>query len=131
MSIYLSAVSGSRDLEGSAIDKAITAMAIRLTQLRGALKGSNDVTIDLTLMLPGKTQKPDFDGMRMTRFSSDERALYIESAVPQQMLHSQHAERYVSALIQDAIDNAVLYFDEQGVPFEGNQWHEILHAKIQ
>ena len=125
MRIYLSTVCGSRDLDGSPIDKAISAMAVRLTQTRKALKNNAGVSIDLTLMLPGKTQKPDFEGMRMTNYSSADGVLYIESAVPEQMLHSEHAEQYVSALVQDAVDNAVEFFSEQGVEFVSEEWQRV------
>ena len=126
MSIYLNAVTGSRELDGCAIDKAITAMAIRLTQLRKALKNNAGATIDLTLLLPGKNTQPDFEGMRMTGFSSADGVLYIESAVPQKMLHSEHAERYVSALVQDAVANASDFFAEQGMEFASAQWQGVL-----
>ena len=128
MSIYLSAIFGSRDLDGSAIDKAISAMAIHLTQIRNAMKINTVASIDLTLMLPGKTHQPDFEGMRMPRFSSADSVLYIESAVPEHMLHSEQAERYVSALVQDAVENAADFFAEQGLPFDSTLLQKIFPA---
>ncbi len=47
MSIYLSAVADSRELEGIAMDKAITNMAICLTQIRKALNNNSDNSVDL------------------------------------------------------------------------------------
>lgn len=128
MSVYLNAVTGSRELEGSAIDKAIMAMGVRLTQARKTLGNDGGVSIDLTLLLPGKTHQPDFKGMRMTRFSSTEGVLYIESAVPEKMLHSEQAGLYVSALLQDALDNAADYFSTQGLPFPHVQWQSLLQS---
>ncbi len=118
MSIYLNAITGSRELEGSSIDKAITAMAIRLSKYRNSLDTQPAMAIDLTVMLPGKNCTPDFEGMRMTRFSPDEGLLYMESAIPAKMLHSANAEQYLSALLEDAIDNAQEFFVEQGVSFD-------------
>ncbi|MCL7422354.1 MAG: hypothetical protein M8364_15795 [Methylobacter sp.] len=126
MSIYLNAVIGSRELEGSAIDKAIMTMALRLAKARKTLGNNGGVAVDLTLLLPGKTHKPDFKGMRMTRFSSTEGVLYIESAVPEKMLHSEQAELYVSALLQDAVDNAADYFSDRGLAFSHAQWQSLL-----
>jgi len=126
VNIYLSVVSASRDLEGSAIDKAITAMAIRLTQLSKTMKDNANVSIDLTLMLPSENQRPDFEGMRMTHYSSTDEVLYIESAVPLQMLHSEQADHYVSALLQDAVENAAEFFSDQGMQFCSADWQERL-----
>lgn len=126
MSFYLNTVTASRELEGSAIDKAIMAMAMRVAKIRNSLEKQNTATIDLTLMLPGKTEKPEFQGMRMTGFSSDDGVLYIESAVPESMLHSENAARYVSAVLQDAFENAKEFFSEQGVSFSDEPWHDLL-----
>jgi hypothetical protein len=126
MSFYLNTVTASRELEGSAIDKAIMAMAARIAKIRNAQDNSNSAVIDLTMMLPGKSEKPDFQGMRMTSFASVEKVLYIESAVPEAMLHSEHAERYISAVLQDAFENAKEFFSEQGVSFSEEPWRELL-----
>jgi hypothetical protein len=126
MSFYLNTVTASRELEGSTIDKAIMAMAARVAKIRSGLDNHHTAAIDLTLMLPGKAEKPDFKGMRMTGFASDEKVLYIESAVPESMLHSEHAERYVSAVLQDAFENARIFFSEQGVNFSEEPWRELL-----
>jgi len=85
-------------------------MAIHLTQTRYAMKRNTVASIDLILMLPGKTHRPDFESMRMTHFSSADSVLYIESAVPEHMLPSEQAERYVSALVQDEVENAADFF---------------------
>jgi hypothetical protein len=126
MSFYLNTVTASRELEGSAIDKAIMAMAMRVAKIRSGLDKKNAAAIDLTLMLPGKAEKPEFQGMRMTGFSSDDGVLYIESAVPDSMLHSEHAERYVSAVLQDAFENAKEFFSDQGLSFSEEPWRELL-----
>ena len=118
MSLYINTVTGSRDLEGCAIDKAVMQIAARLFEARKSMQFNEQGRLELTLVLPGKDIKPDFSGMRMTGFSRDEGTLYIESAVPEAMLHSEHAERYVSALVQDAVENAGAFFDEVGVGFE-------------
>ena len=117
MSIYLNAITGSRELEGCPMDKAITTMAIRLAKLRKNLKNEPTPTIDLTVMLPGQHCAPDFKGMRMTQYSATDNLLYMESAIPETMLHSPHAENYLSALLEDALENAKSFFKEQGIKF--------------
>ncbi len=125
MSIYLSSVIGSRELEGSEIYKAITSLAIKLNKIRNTLKDRGGVSIDLTVILPGNTHKPDFEGMRMTSFSANDGVLHIESVVPEKMLHSQQAAPYMSALLQDVVENADDFFNEQGLEFASDQWQGI------
>lgn len=122
MAIFLNVLSGSRDLEGSAIDKAITAMAIRLAQARRLISDTDDANIELTLLLPSKNHKPDFQGMRMTSYSSEDSTLYMESAIPVQALHSEQADQYITAVLQDAVDNAADFFNEKGLAFSHAQW---------
>jgi len=125
MSIYLSSVIGSRELEGSEIKKSITSLAMQLNEIRHASQNNAAVSIDLTLVLPGKLHKPDFEGTRMTSFSANDGVLYIESIVPEKMLHSQHATPYVLALLQDVVENAGDFFNEQGLEFKSDQWQSI------
>jgi len=128
MTIYLNAVTGSRELEGCAIDKAITALAMRLAQLRNGQPKEADTTIDLTMILPGKNNSPDFEGMRLTGFSSEEGTLYMESVIPESMLDSELAERYVSAVVEDAMDNAAEFFSKQGLRFNAQPWQSALQT---
>lgn len=113
MTIYLSAVSGSRELEASPIDRAITSAAIKLTQARLRNAEKHSAGLDLTFLLPAKTVKPDFEGMRIRRYSVEDGTVFIESAVPDSMLYSEHANDYVLAVIQDAVENAEVFFAEQ------------------
>lgn len=115
MAIYLNAITGSRELEGSPIDNAITAIAMRLNKYRNSLKQEARPGLDVTVMLPGQNCMPDFEGMRMTHFSAGEGVLYIESAIPEKILHSANAEEYLSALLEDAVENAKEFFKEQGM----------------
>ena len=130
MTIYLNVVTGSRELEGCEINKAITEMAIRLSAIRKALENNDKAKIDLTLILPAKSQRPDFEGMRMISFSRDDGTLFMESTIPEAMLHSQQAPRYLSALLQDAVENASEFFVENGLDFSEKEWIEVLGKEV-
>lgn len=110
MTIYLGSISGSRQLDGSPISKAITEAAIKLTRARRGEGAEKQAHLDLTFYLPAASVKPDFKGMRIRRYSIEDRTVFIESSVPDAMLHSQQAQAYVLAVIQDAVDNAEDFF---------------------
>ncbi len=113
MAIYLNTVTGSRALEGSPFDQAITQAAIKLTRARLHEDGERIANLDLTFLLPAKKVKPDFKGMRIRHYSVEDGTVFIESVVPEKMLHSEYAPDYVLAVIQDAVENAEAFFAEQ------------------
>ena len=65
-----------------------------------------------------RQEKADFKGLRLHSFDTASHILRIESAVPEQMVTSIHAERFAIAIMQDAIDSAGKYFFEQHVLFD-------------
>ena len=65
-----------------------------------------------------RQEKADFKGLRLHSFDTASQILRIESAVPEQMVTSIHAERFAIAIMQDAIDAAGKYFFEQHVLFD-------------
>jgi len=122
MSVFLNTVTGHRELEECQINKAITALAIKLVKIRPMISNSFEPGIELTIILPGTTHKPAFQGMRLNGYSVNDNMLYIESAIPDTMLHSEHANEYMLALLQDAIDNGADFFTEKGLSFPRQQW---------
>jgi len=69
------------------------------------------------LYLPSRQEKADFTGLRLHSFDTASQILRIESAVPEKMLTSSYAERFVIAIMQDAIDAAGEFFSEQHILF--------------
>ena len=67
--------------------------------------------------MPSQIEKADFAGLRLHSFDSARQILKIESAVPEKMVASIHAERFVIAIMLDAIDAAAEFFDEQNILF--------------
>ena len=65
MGIYLSVVSPSKDLEQSKINKAITALAMKIHHYKQAGNMPANPQLDISFLLTSDLDKPDFEGMRM------------------------------------------------------------------
>lgn len=116
----------SHDLNKSPIDLAITALAAcAFAEDRSGGFPAGPI-LDLTFMLSSKDDRPPFDGMRMGGYTPDLQTLYFEVSVPEAMGHSEQAPRYVAAVLQDVIENAADYFQEQDVAFDADQWQQVL-----
>jgi hypothetical protein len=125
-SLYISMKTPTRDLEKSPIDRAITTLAA-CAATEGRSGGLPDgPTLDLTFMLSSKDDRPPFDGMRMGGYTADNQTLFFEASVPEAMGHSEQAPQYVAAVLQDMIDNAADFFQEQQVSFDASQWQQAL-----
>jgi hypothetical protein len=107
-----------RVLDESAIGKAIIKTAIDLAGLRDEPIQKRAPILDLTFLLPSRQEKADFEGLRLHSFDKSSQTLRIESAVPEKMVASTHAERFVVAVMLDAIDAAAEFFTEQRILFD-------------
>jgi hypothetical protein len=130
MSLYISMNFPGKALSNSPIDTAVTALAskIALENRNGCLPETP--VLDLTFMLPGKDEKPDFSGMRMGGYTRDNRTLYFETAVPEHIPHSNHAPDYVARVLDDVLVNAEIYFSETGIEFNAALWRSALDKFI-
>jgi len=106
-----------RSLDESVLVKAITKVATHLMGLRDQLAQKKPPVLDIVFLLPSQREKADFTGLRLHSFDTAGQILRIESAVPEKMVTSIHAERFVIAIIQDAIDAAGEFFSEQHILF--------------
>jgi len=118
MTIHIASMMPDRALEESAICKAITKTAIDLARLRDAPIQKRTPILDLVFLLPSQQENAGFEGLRLHSFDQDGQTLRIESAVPEKMVGSVHAERFVVAVMQDAIDAAAEFFTEQRILFD-------------
>lgn len=130
MSLYISITSPSKDMEKSPIDDAITILAAN-----AAIENRNGhlpqgPALDITFMLPNNDDVPPFQGMRMGGFTNENQTLFFESAVPQHIVCSKHAPRYVAMALQDVIDNASDFFKSHNIAFDDAQWHRAITPLI-
>jgi hypothetical protein len=126
MSLYISINSPTKDLEKSPIDEAITILAANaaIEKRNGHLpKGP---TLDVTFMLSNNLDVPPFKGMRMGGYTHENQTLFFQSAVPEHIVRSKHAPRYVAVALQDVVDNASDFFKSNNIAFDEAQWHRAI-----
>lgn len=126
MALFIGAFLPDRQLDDSAFCKALTKVAIDLAQFRQHPLQASKPNLDLYFMMPGKEEKPDFEGMRLHSFDTSTNTLKIESSVPRQMIQSTHALRYVVAAIQDALDGAHDYFEMRQIEFKRDEYLHLI-----
>lgn len=125
MSLRINVTTGSQGLADSPITQAITTLAatVAKTQRSGCVPSSP--SLELTFMLPGEKDKPDFSGMRMGGYTDDEDILYFEKSVPEHVLHSMESMNYVATVVDDVVENANLFFRQAGKPFNYALWQQL------
>lgn len=121
MTIHIGAMMPDRSLDESVLIKAITKVAVDLAGLRDQRVQKKTPVLDIVFLLPSPQEKADFAGLRLHSFDTAGQILRIESAVPEKMVTSIHAERFVIAIMQDAIDAASVFFSEQHVLFDASE----------
>ena len=130
MSLCISINSPSKELEKSPIDEAITILAANaaIEKRNGHLP--NGPTLDITFMLPNNRDVPPFNGMRMGGYTRENQTLFFESAVPEHIVRSKYAPRYVAVALQDVVDNANDFFKSHDISFDEAQWHRAIAPLI-
>ena len=126
MTLHISAMLPDRALDECALVKAITKVATDLAILRHHHIQKSLPSLDIVFLLPSKQEQADFAGLRLHSFDSDSQMLKIESAVPEKMLTSIHAERFVIAILLDAIDAAGEYFSEKNMLFNAPEYSALV-----
>lgn len=126
MTIYIGIYSASKEITDCLLWSEITRLVSRLAKRSSDLKVEHAAHLDITFCLPSEFEKPQFEGLRMGGYTSDNSTLYFECSVPKEMLDDRNAGRYVSAVIADALDNASDYFQEISLGFDVAPWHRIL-----
>ncbi|WP_152428837.1 hypothetical protein [Methylomonas sp. MK1] len=118
MTIHIASMMPDRALDESVIAKAIIKTAVDLARFREEPIQKRAPILDLIFLLPSRQEKADFDGLRLHSFDKASQTLRIECAVPEKMVASTHAERFVVAVMLDAIDAATEFFTEQRILFD-------------
>ena len=121
MTLHIGSMMPDRSLDESVLVKAITKVAADLAGLRDQLVQKKAPVLDIVFLLPSPVEKADFAGLRLHSFDSARQILKIESAVPEKMVTSIHAERFVIAIMLDAIDAAGEFFGEQHILFNKSE----------
>ena len=126
MALFIGAFLPDRQLDQSAFCKALTKVAIDLARFRRHPLQTSKPNLDLYFLMPGKDEMPEFEGMRLHSFDASSSTLKIESSVPRQMIQSAYAERYVVAVIQDAVDGAHDFFEMEEIEFRRDEYLHLI-----
>jgi hypothetical protein len=118
MTLHIGAMMPDRSLDESALIQAITKVATDLAGLRDKPVQKKTPVLDVIFLLPSQQEKADFTGLRLSSFDRSGQILRIECAVPEKMVASIYAQRFVIAIMQDAIDAAGELFKEQHILFD-------------
>jgi len=118
MTLHIGSMMPDRSLDENVLIKAITKVATDLAGLRDQMVQKKMPVLDIVFLLPSREEKAGFAGLRLHSFDHHGQILRIESAVPEKMVTSIHAERFVIAIMQDAIDAAGEFFSEQHILFD-------------
>jgi len=126
MSLYISTNTASSELGDSMIVHAITFLAATMaTKIQHEII-PNGPSLDVTFMLPGKLDKPNFTGMRMGSYTKKNNTLFFEKAVPDHIVHSKQAKEFVTMVMQDVIFHADDFFKESDTDFDIKRWQLLL-----
>lgn len=127
MGLYISVATASNELKNTAIDTAITRLAAATARLTRQGRIPATPSLDLTFLLPGKFEKPDFSGMRMGGYTRENGTLFFQAAVPDRLIDSDLTRAYLSLLLQDVVDNAADLFAANAVGFDAAHWRHLMH----
>ena len=128
MTLYIGAYYPDRELTNTPLGEAVTRTAAKLAAFRKQSIQSSQPSVELCYMVPGKDDAPDFEGMRLHSFDSDSDILRIEAAIPEAMVNSRHAQDYVIAALQDAVDNAFDFYSEQKRLFRRDEYQILIES---
>ncbi len=126
MTLHIGAMMPDRSLDESALIQAITKVATDLGRLRDQAIQQKIPTLDIVFLLPSTQEKADFVGLRLHSYDTAGQILRIESAVPEKMVTSIYATRFVIAIMLDAIDAATEFFSEHLILFDAPEHHVLV-----
>lgn len=126
MSLYISTNTASSELSDSRIYHAITFLAATMATKTQHGMIPDGPSLDVTFMLPGKLDKPNFSGMRMGSYTMKNNILFFEKAVPEHIVHSEKAKEFVNMVMQDVIVHADEFFKESATHFDIKRWQQLL-----
>lgn len=128
MRLFVSITAPSQEMGKSPIDEAITFVAAHAALENRQKRFPSGPALDITFMLSSKEDAPAFTGMRMGGYNQEGGTLFFEAAVPEQMTKSDEAPHYVALVMQDMLDNAKLFFDEQHIEFDVDSWRRVIDS---
>ena len=122
MTLYISAYYPDSELQHTEFGESLTRIALKWAKAVDRPPQNGSPNLDFYFLVPSESDKPDFHGMRIHSYHDETKTLRVEGAVPKQMITSKHAEAYIVASLQDAIDNAADFFSEMAMIFRRDDY---------
>ena len=126
MTFYVGAYLPDGTSSDSIFSQSVQKIAIDLDETKKNRVNIGFPIIDLYFLLPGKNESPHFKSMRLHPFDPPNETLRLDSVVPPGMINSDHATAFIIAAMQDAIDNASEYFEQENINFDGDVHKQLI-----
>ncbi len=127
MPLSISALYPDIELKDSEFVQQLTNIAMQVKQLP-PLNNSLTPTLEVKFMLSGHKDSPDFKGMRLRSFEAETSHLTVEAAIPLHINNSEQAFNYIIAALQDANENAGVFFAKNNIAFEQSSYMAAIDA---
>ena len=111
--IYVSSILGGPELRTSPVYGLIGELAKALNSGERPDEGS----LDVVFHVPGSLVKPEFNALRLTKFSRKERMQMIEIPVPQELVYSSGLKSFLLEKLKEAVEAGEKRFKAAGIPY--------------
>jgi len=108
---------GGTELVRSRIDCALMQAARSLIRLRPTFADGEVPSVNVVFHLPGSVHSPDWEGLRVERFTRKKKLMLISVAVPEEIVHSDQALEFVIQSLHTANGLAFQIFHRKGIEF--------------
>ena len=125
MPLSISALYPDIELKECEFVQQLTNIAMQIKRIE-ALNTISTPTLEVKFMLSGLKDSPEFKGMRLRSFEAEDSHLTIEAAIPLHINNSSQAFNYIVAALQDASENAGVFFAENNIGFEQSSYMEAI-----
>ena len=115
--IYVGAVDGGPELEGSLADRLLTAIMCATEACTGSAECEAGPAINVVYHVPGSIISPDWEGVRDGKFSRKRQLLMVQVAVPSELLDSPALKEFMLESLQKASEVAFEFFRRKGLSF--------------
>ena len=125
--ISIGSVLKGPQLPGSPIDVSIMKATKAAVLLRGNFSfGSGMPAVHVVFYVPGSTGNPDWDGLRDSKYSQQQKLLMVQVSVPDFLVGSPESDDYAIDSLHGANAVAFEYFRQRNITFPLREAEELV-----
>ena len=113
--ISIGAVFRGPELKGSEINQSFTALSKALTEFRGVL--GEVPWVNAIFFIPGSLGTPGFEGLKYGKYSTKEKAVVVQIAVPDAVVKEGSHSIFLLKSLHEANAMAYEFLKKKGVAF--------------